>query len=31
MNLYEISVDYRRFQEQVESGEIPEEAIARCV
>lgn len=28
MNLYEISVDYRRFQEQVESGEIPEEAIA---
>lgn len=28
MNLYEVSVDYRRFQEQVESGEIPEEAIA---
>ena len=28
MNLYEISVDYRRFQEQVESGEIPEDAIA---
>lgn len=28
MNLYEISADYQRFQEQVESGEIPEEAIA---
>lgn len=28
MKLYEISADYQRFQEQVESGEIPEEAIA---
>ena len=28
MKLYEISADYQRFQEQIESGEIPEEAIA---